>query len=47
MIVDAVEEVQGEANMITRLAGGQGAVRETVETILKGQQHWDKLIGKW
>ncbi len=46
-VADAVEEVRGEANLVTRLPGGQGAVRETVETILKGQQNWDKLIGKW
>jgi 3-deoxy-D-manno-octulosonate 8-phosphate phosphatase KdsC-like HAD superfamily phosphatase len=32
---------------VTTIRGGQGAVRETVETILKAQRRWDDLIQKY
>jgi 3-deoxy-D-manno-octulosonate 8-phosphate phosphatase (KDO 8-P phosphatase) len=42
--VDATPEVRNEAHLITQSAGGQGAVREIVEFILKAQGRWDDLI---
>lgn len=43
-VADAAEEVCRVAHHTTRLAGGWGAVRETVELILKTQNRWDDLI---
>jgi 3-deoxy-D-manno-octulosonate 8-phosphate phosphatase (KDO 8-P phosphatase) len=43
-VADACEELRQVANFTTSLAGGKGAVRETVEVILKAQRRWDDLI---
>jgi YrbI family 3-deoxy-D-manno-octulosonate 8-phosphate phosphatase len=43
-VADACEEVCQAAHLVTRLGGGQGAVRQTVETILKSQRRWDDVI---
>ncbi len=44
---DACEELCKEAHLVTRKSGGQGAVRETIETILKQQQRWAELIQRF
>lgn len=41
---DALEEARGIAHAITQLPGGQGAVRECVEWILKSQGKWEGMI---
>ncbi|HMP78071.1 MAG TPA: HAD hydrolase family protein [Pirellulaceae bacterium] len=46
-VADAVAEVQAAAHHITRLAGGQGAVREVIETILRSQGRWPELVGQF
>lgn len=46
-VADACAEVREAAAYITQLAGGQGAVRETIELILKSQQRWDDVIQKY
>jgi 3-deoxy-D-manno-octulosonate 8-phosphate phosphatase KdsC-like HAD superfamily phosphatase len=46
-VADAAPEVRGVAHHVTTLAGGQGAVRELVETLLKSKQRWDDLIRKY
>lgn len=43
-VADAAAEVRQAADFITSLPGGQGAVRETVETILQSQQRWEDLV---
>lgn len=43
-VADAAAEVRRAADFITSLAGGQGAVRETVEMILQSQQRWEDLV---
>jgi YrbI family 3-deoxy-D-manno-octulosonate 8-phosphate phosphatase len=43
-VADAADEVRRAAHLTTRLPGGEGAVREVIETILKGQRRWDELI---
>lgn len=43
-VADACPELRQAAHWVTTLAGGYGAVRETIETILKAQQRWDELI---
>ena len=43
---DAVPEVKEAAHYTTRAFGGDGAVRETVELILKSQGIWPEMIAK-
>ena len=43
-VANAVREVKAAAHYVTQAAGGHGAVRETVEMILKAQGKWDSLI---
>jgi 3-deoxy-D-manno-octulosonate 8-phosphate phosphatase (KDO 8-P phosphatase) len=43
-VADACEELRKVAHYITVQPGGAGAVRETVELILKSQHRWDDLI---
>ena len=44
---DAAEEVREAAHFVTRLGGGRGAVRETIEFILKAKNRWNDLIHKY
>lgn len=46
-VADAAAEVRAAAHFTTRLSGGQGAVRETIEFILKAKQRWNDLIQKY
>jgi 3-deoxy-D-manno-octulosonate 8-phosphate phosphatase (KDO 8-P phosphatase) len=43
-VANAVEEVKAAAKMVTRRAGGHGAVREVVEFILKRQGRWRDVL---
>jgi 3-deoxy-D-manno-octulosonate 8-phosphate phosphatase (KDO 8-P phosphatase) len=43
-VADAVVEVKRVAHYITTARGGEGAVREVVELILKAQGKWKKAI---
>jgi 3-deoxy-D-manno-octulosonate 8-phosphate phosphatase (KDO 8-P phosphatase) len=43
-VADAVVEVKRAAHYITTVRGGEGAVREVVELILKAQGKWKKAI---
>jgi len=44
---DAAEEVRGGAHYVTKALGGHGAIRETVEMILKAQGRWADIIRKY
>lgn len=44
---DAVAEVREAADHVTTTPGGQGAVRELVETLLKSKNRWEELIRKY
>jgi YrbI family 3-deoxy-D-manno-octulosonate 8-phosphate phosphatase len=46
-VADAAAEVRSTAGYVTEKAGGQGAVRETVEVILKAKGLWEDLIRKY
>ena len=41
---NARPEVKGEAHYITHAAGGEGAVREVVELLLKAQGRWSEIL---
>ena len=43
-VSDAAAEVKSVAHLTTKSAGGHGAIRELVETILKSQKRWNELI---
>jgi YrbI family 3-deoxy-D-manno-octulosonate 8-phosphate phosphatase len=43
-VADACEELRTAAKYVTQRPGGKGAVRETIELILKAQRRWDDLI---
>jgi 3-deoxy-D-manno-octulosonate 8-phosphate phosphatase (KDO 8-P phosphatase) len=43
-VADACPEVREAAHHVTSHGGGAGAVRETVEMILKAQSRWEDLI---
>jgi 3-deoxy-D-manno-octulosonate 8-phosphate phosphatase (KDO 8-P phosphatase) len=43
-VADAVDEVKAAAHLVTQRPGGQGAVRELIELILRAQGHWDTLL---
>lgn len=43
-VFDGAEEVKKVAHMTTKSCGGQGAIRELVETILKSQNRWQELL---
>ena len=43
---NAVPEVKRAAHFVTRARGGEGAVREAVELILKAQGKWGELVGR-
>lgn len=44
---DAAREVRRSVHLVTEAAGGRGAVREVVETILKHQGTWDELVAPY
>ena len=46
-VADAAEEVRTAAHHVTKLPGGQGAVRELIEFLLKSKLRWDDLIRKY
>jgi 3-deoxy-D-manno-octulosonate 8-phosphate phosphatase (KDO 8-P phosphatase) len=46
-VADAPEDVRQCAGYVTSLAGGQGAIREVVELILKNTNRWETTIRKY
>jgi YrbI family 3-deoxy-D-manno-octulosonate 8-phosphate phosphatase len=43
-VADAAAEVRQSADFVTQLPGGAGAVRETIEMILKAQRRWEDFV---
>ena len=46
-VADAVPEAQAAADYITTAPGGLGAIRETVELILKAQNKWQRVLEEY
>lgn len=46
-VADAAEEVKSSAAHITKLGGGQGAIRELTEMILKAKNRWADVIQRY
>jgi 3-deoxy-D-manno-octulosonate 8-phosphate phosphatase (KDO 8-P phosphatase) len=45
-VADGVPEARAAADYVTRAAGGQGAVREVAELILKAQDKWEGMVAE-
>lgn len=43
-VPNGVDEVKSEATWISRRSGGEGAVRDFVETLLKARGEWEDLV---
>ncbi|HSK63718.1 MAG TPA: HAD hydrolase family protein [Pyrinomonadaceae bacterium] len=43
-VADAALETRAHAHYVTQARGGQGAVREVIELILKAQGRWDQVL---
>ena len=43
-VADGAPEVRAAAHLNTTAAGGRGAIRELIETILKTQNRWNELL---
>lgn len=46
-VANAVDEVKRAAHYITERAGGEGAVREVIELILREQGRWEEAVGEF
>jgi 3-deoxy-D-manno-octulosonate 8-phosphate phosphatase (KDO 8-P phosphatase) len=46
-VANASEDVKPHAAYVTSARGGEGAVREVIELILKAQGKWDSLVGEF
>jgi 3-deoxy-D-manno-octulosonate 8-phosphate phosphatase (KDO 8-P phosphatase) len=46
-VANAVDEVKEEADYVTTRCGGEGAVREVIEYILKNTGKWQELMKKY
>jgi 3-deoxy-D-manno-octulosonate 8-phosphate phosphatase (KDO 8-P phosphatase) len=46
-VANAVPEVKAAARLVTAAAGGDAAVREVAETILKARGVWDDLVQRY
>ncbi|MCU0913366.1 MAG: HAD-IIIA family hydrolase [Planctomycetes bacterium] len=46
-VANAVDEVKAQADYVTTRAGGDGAVREVIEYILKGSGRWQSLMERY
>lgn len=46
-VADACPDVLGDAQYVTRTSGGRGAVRETIELILRCQGRWQRLMERY
>ncbi len=46
-VANAHPEVQKVAELVTRARGGEGAVREVAERILKAQGKWEAILGRY
>ncbi|QDU94914.1 KdsC family phosphatase [Lignipirellula cremea] len=45
-VADAAAELRTAALLTTKAPGGEGAIRELVETLLKAKQRWDEVVRK-
>ena len=44
---DAAAEVRSRVDYVTKARGGQGAVRELIEWLLRAQGRWQPIVAEW
>lgn len=44
---DAAEDVRSRVHWVTKARGGDGAVREAIELLLRAQGRWDEVLAAW
>jgi 3-deoxy-D-manno-octulosonate 8-phosphate phosphatase (KDO 8-P phosphatase) len=44
VVANAVDEAKALAHYVTKARGGEGAVRELAELILKAQNKWERVV---
>ena len=44
---DACEDLFGDVHYVTQACGGRGAVRETIELILRCQGRWQEVVERF
>ena len=47
VVADAVDEAKQYANFVTSYSGGNGAVREVIEHVLKKSGRWEELMKRY
>jgi YrbI family 3-deoxy-D-manno-octulosonate 8-phosphate phosphatase len=43
-VADGASDTRAAAHLVTRAAGGKGAIRELIEIILKSQNRWNEVL---
>ena len=46
-VADACADAKEDADYVTQAAGGRGAVRETIEWLLRAQGHWQAIVARY
>ena len=46
-VANAAQEIKKNVHYVTQKKGGEGAIREVVELILKGQGKWPEIVAKY
>ena len=46
-VADCPTEVAERVDLVTRAAGGKGAIREAIEAVLKAQSVWDSVVASF
>lgn len=47
VVADACSEARAAAHVVTQAAGGQGAVRELIELLLRHQGRWQEIVAEY
>ena len=46
-VANGVSEARAAADYVTKVGGGEGAVREVVELVLKAQGRWEQIVAEY
>lgn len=46
-VADGASDLHSKVDLVTKATGGQGAIRELIESILKSQNRWDEILQSW
>ena len=46
-VADGASDLHSKVDLVTKTTGGQGAIRELIESILKSQNRWAEILQSW